>query len=89
MSRAIEVLCLCAAACLAVPLNAAAADRAVVSCSVAIDYSLSGGTPELYRKDFVVSDESPYFDDFSSATRFREFAATVSKNGGDSVVTID
>lgn len=89
MSTTFRLLAACAAAaCLSVPTLASAGVTSV-SCSVSVDYLLNNNVGHAYRKDFVVSDESPYFDDFSSATRVREFSASVSKNGGDSVVTID
>jgi hypothetical protein len=77
-----------AAACLTVPAIATAGVTGV-SCSVAVDYTHNGALGHAYRKDFTVTDEAPFFDDFSSVTRIRQFAATVSKNGGDSVVSID
>lgn len=89
MSRTFEFLCLCAAASLAVPLNAAAADRAALSCSVAIDHSLSGGTPELYRKDFVVAPGVSFVDDFSTPLRQKQFTASAAREAGNLVVSID
>lgn len=89
MARTLEVLCLCAAAGLALPINASAADRAAVSCSVAIDYSLSGGAPELYRKDFVVEPGASFVDDFSTPLRQKQFTASAAREAGNLVVSID
>lgn len=89
MSTTHRLLAACAAAaCLSVP-TLASAGVTTVSCSVSVDYTRNGAIGHAYRKDFVVSDEAPYFDDFSSATRIRQFGATVSRNGGDAVVSID
>ena len=89
MSTLPRLLAACAAAvCLTTPAIATAGVTRV-ACSVSVDYTRNGAVGHAYRKDFVVTDETPYFDDFSSATRVRQFGATVSRNGGDSVVSID
>lgn len=77
-----------AAACLCAPAIASAGVTGV-NCSVAVDYTRNGALGHAYRKDFTVTDEAPFVDDFSSATRIRQFSAAVSRNGGDSVVSID
>ena len=81
-------LALAAAAALALPLSATAGET-TVACSVAVDYVLNGNPLQLYRKDFVVSENAAYFDDFSTSTRFRTFNASATRQNGDTVVTID
>jgi hypothetical protein len=89
MSRAIKWFSVCMTAMgFALPTYANA-DNVTVSCSVAVDYSLDGTTlVENYNKDFVV-DAGGFVDDFSTPTRTKIFTASVARQAGDVVVTID
>ncbi|MFO1328428.1 MAG: hypothetical protein U1F56_13790 [Rubrivivax sp.] len=68
---------------------AQAADNPAVGCSVGVDYQRNNVLGHAYRQSFVVDTLTPYVEDFSSATRIREFRATVSRAGSDVVVNID
>jgi hypothetical protein len=76
-----------AASGLAAPF-AAQADVAA-SCNVAVDHLVNGNLVEQYTKDFVVQEGVAFFDDFSTPTRFKQFRATVARQGRDVVVAID
>jgi len=80
--------CLTAAA-LAASSGAGAAENTAVACSVAVDYLHDGSPVEQYRKDFVVLQGAPFVDDFSTTLRSKEFTATVVKEAGNLVVSID
>jgi hypothetical protein len=43
---------------------------------------------ETYQRNFVVSEGSPFSDDFSTATRFKFFDASMTRVNGASVVSI-
>lgn len=90
MHPTLKLLCTCTAlASLAAPLHAGAAERAAVSCNVAIDYSLNGGAAELYTKDFVVDPGASFVDDFSTQLREKRFTASAAREAGNLVVSID
>lgn len=90
MSNLISALPLCvAAAFLSAPMHANAAPTAVVACTVAVDYVHDGTVAESYRKDFVAEQGVGFVDDFSTPTRQKRFTASVAKDGGDAVVSID
>jgi hypothetical protein len=74
---------------LVLPQVASAKDNLKVSCSVTVDYTLNGGAPEAYRKDFSVSPGVGFIDDFSTALRQKEFRASAAREGGNVVVSID
>ena len=82
------VMAACAAA-----MNAAHADsksdaRANVACNVAINYSQNGVLAQSYSRDFVVTLGTAFAEDLSTATRQREFNATLAPEGGNLVLTI-
>ncbi|TXH72320.1 MAG: hypothetical protein E6Q88_06475 [Lysobacteraceae bacterium] len=52
-------------------------DNDAMACTVSVEYLRSGTARLTYNKDFVVGPNSPFSDDFSSATRLRFFDATV------------
>lgn len=90
MSNVVHLFRICAAAAsLAVPLAATAAERTSVACGVAIDYSLNGGSAESYSRDFVVEPGAPFVDDFSTALRQKQFTASIAREAGNLVVSID
>lgn len=73
---------------LAAPAVSHAAQIEPQQCTVSIVYSLSN-TPRLtYDRTFVVGLDSPYSEDFSTATRFRFFDAFLIDDNGTPVVTI-
>jgi hypothetical protein len=80
--------CLSAAS-LAIPTNVNAQQQASAACSVAVDYVYNGTIAEQYRKDFVVNQGVVFVDDFSTPTRDKTFTATVAKDGGNLVVSVD
>ena len=57
-------------------------DNDAMQCSVSVEYLRSGALRLNYTKDFVVAPNAPFNDDFSSATRFRFFDATVTYVNG-------
>ena len=92
MSPSIHRLCLPALLALSsatLTAPAIAADNPTVACSVGVDYLRNNVLGHAYRQQFVVDTTAPFFEDFSSATRFREFRATVARVGSDVVVSID
>ena len=76
----------CVVAAFAIATNAVAAGA---SCRVAVDYSLDATTVESYRKDFVVEPGVDFVDDFSTQTRFKEFSASATSDGDETVVSIN
>lgn len=65
----------------------------VVSCVVELVYEFRAqngsllGT-ETYLKEFTVSQDSGFVDDYSTPTRFKEFSANVSQVGREVIVDI-
>jgi len=78
-----------ALACLAAPVYVLAADKVVVSCSANVDYLLDGAVAEPYHKDFVVQPGVAFTDDFSTSTREKIFTASLGRDAGNLVVSID
>jgi len=60
-----------------------------VSCSVSVDYQVNNAPVETYAKDFVVQPGTGFTDDFSTNLRAKFFNASVAKEGGNIVVSID
>ena len=60
------------------PAAAMAADRPRdVACTITVSHSINNGVPQVYTRDFPILDSTPYFDDFGSSFRIREFNASV------------
>ncbi len=57
-------------------------DNDIMSCSVSVEYKRNNVSRLVYTKDFLVSPGTPFSDDFSTATRFRFFDATVARVNG-------
>lgn len=70
------------------PSFAHAASAKPVTCSVKIDYKVNGALRYVYSKDFVVSPNAPFEDDFSTFTRERFFSATA-REVSDGRTTVD
>lgn len=62
---------------LAAPSLASAAPTDPQTCTVAVTTTLNNTTSLVYNQTFTVSTTTPYFDDFSTATRFRFFDASM------------
>jgi NAD(P)-dependent dehydrogenase (short-subunit alcohol dehydrogenase family) len=60
-----------------------------VSCSVSVDYQVNNAPVEAYTKDFIVQPGAAFEDDFSTNLRAKFFNASVAKEGGNIVVSID
>lgn len=89
MSKFMRFLWVCAlAASVSVPAYTHASQNGRLACSVSIDYVLNNVLRQSYQKDFVIDPNTPFSDDFSTATRFRFFDASTTRQSGDSVVTI-
>lgn len=73
---------------LAMPLAAQAVGPAA-SCTVSVDYVYNGAVAEPYVKEFVVESGVTYTDDFSTTTRTKVFTASIGKEAGKPVVSID
>jgi hypothetical protein len=71
------------------PLSAQAVDQLRVSCSVAVDSDLNGVPQDSYHKDFVAVGGVPFSEDLSTALRSKFFTASVTREAGKPVVTID
>ena len=72
----------------------ARADKdAGVTCFVDVVVETRGSTGtvlrETYQKEFVLAEGVPFFDDFSTRTRFKFFDASLSKENGDSTISIN
>ncbi|MCB1745320.1 MAG: hypothetical protein KDK91_33440 [Gammaproteobacteria bacterium] len=65
---------LCAAA-----LSNAAEAALDTACSVSVTATRDGAVVETYTTDFSVARNVPFFDDFSTATRQKEFRASVTR----------
>ncbi len=60
-----------------------------MACTVTVEHKRGNVTNLVYTRDFVVAPSTPYSDDFSTATRFRFFDATVARvNGSPEVVFV-
>lgn len=75
-------------AALAAPSLASAAPTDPLTCTVAVTSTLNNTTALVYNQTFTVSTTTPYFDDFSTATRFRFFDASVTIEDNLPVVAI-
>ncbi|MEQ1514059.1 MAG: hypothetical protein ABL934_15435 [Lysobacteraceae bacterium] len=53
-----------------------------MACSVSVEYKRNNVSRLVYTKDFTVAPDAPFSDDFSTATRFRFFDATVARVDG-------
>lgn len=54
-----------------------------MACTVSVEHKRGNVTNLVYTRDFVVAPSAPYSDDFSTATRFRFFDATVARVNGN------
>lgn len=54
-------------------------DNDIMACTISVEYKRSNVSRLVYARDFVVGPNSPYTDDFSTATRLRFFDATVAR----------
>ena len=89
MSRSIQglsVFTIAAAAAFA-PAAHAADDAAI--CSVAVDYLRNGVISDAYRRDFVVVEGADFVDDQSTSLRSKRFTAKLTRNGGETLVSVD
>ena len=68
--------------------QAAQAAVASASCTVTADYSLNNSLVEPFSHTFVVNEGVTYSYDFSTQVRFKEMAATLSRVGNKSTVSI-
>lgn len=74
--------------------EAAAGDDNGVTCVLDIvvsNISQSGVivSQEVYQRQFFLPEGGFYFDDFSTRTRFKFFSASLTKNDGESTVSIN
>ena len=53
-----------------------------MACTISVEHKRGSVTTLVYTRDFVVAPSAPYTDDFSTATRFRFFDATVARVDG-------
>lgn len=88
------VVALAAEASAVVGTRAEAERQASVSCSIVVDYVFreQDGTvidTQPYQKDFVVQEGTDFVDDFSTATRLKEFRASVQRVGAEVVVSVN
>ena len=60
----------------------------IMACSVNVEYSRNNSVRLTYVKDFQVSLNTPYSDDFSNTLRFRFFDANMTVEDGLPVVHI-
>lgn len=72
----------------AVSAPASAAQIEPQACTVNITHTFGQTIVLNYTRDFVVGLDSPYSEDFSTATRFRFFDAFLEDSNGTPVVTI-
>ena len=69
--------------------TATASDRPdAMNCSVTVTYALSGVPRLTYAKEFTVTTDAPFSDDFSTATRIRWFDASLALEDGTPVVSM-
>jgi hypothetical protein len=59
-----------------------------MDCSVSVEYKRNNVSRLVYTKDFTVAPDAPFSDDFSTATRFRFFDATVARVDGTPEVAV-
>jgi hypothetical protein len=76
------------AAVIAAPIAVNASELRTVACSVTINYLVNDVVRAPYQKDFVLTPDAAFTDDFSTVTRFRFFDAATHLDDGDTVVTI-
>lgn len=77
-----------AATALATSSGVQAGQARSLSCSVTVDNLLNGAARYAYQKAFDLLPDTPFSDDFSSATRFRFFDAWSYLDAGRTVVAI-
>lgn len=77
-----------ALAALAAPAIVHADEINPMDCSVSVVYSLNNVERLRYERAFIVGLDSPYSEDFSTATRLRFFDAFLTDNDGVPQVTI-
>ncbi|MGE3844052.1 MAG: hypothetical protein AB7I50_20970 [Vicinamibacterales bacterium] len=77
-----------AATFVAVPTVSHAAQLDPMQCSVSVQHRINNTVVLNYVKDFVVGVDSPFNDNFSSATRFRFFDAFLTSENGTPIVRI-
>lgn len=58
-----------------------------MACDITVEHMRGNVMSLTYTRDFLVAPSTPYSDDFSTATRFRFFDATVERIDGSPVVT--
>lgn len=92
MSKLMNALLIAAAAtALSSPAMAASGSgnegNDTMACDITVEHMRGNVISLTYTRDFVVSPSAPYSDDFSTATRFRFFDATVERIDGSPVVT--
>jgi hypothetical protein len=73
---------------LLLPQAAQAAGNDTFACTVSVEYTLNNVSTLTYVRAFQVGPTAPYSEDFSTATRFRFFDASVADVGGVPVVSI-
>lgn len=71
------------------PIQASADQVQNVFCSIVVDVLKPGGATESYQNNFYLQPGSDFFDDFSTATRIKEFSASLGFNAGKTNVTIN
>lgn len=85
-------LLFCLTAIVAIPQAYAASgpdpDGDAMACTVSVVYKRSGTIRMTYDKSFVVAPDAPFSDDFSTATRFRFFDASVERIDGAPQVAV-
>jgi hypothetical protein len=90
MYPSLKSLALCAAAAaMALPAVAQPVDRQAVACSITVDYTRNNILVERYLRDFVVTPDAPFVDDFGTRLRFKQFTATLTRVRADAVVAFD
>lgn len=93
--RGFALLCLALGATLAAPVQAANTKDAVL-CTLGVEYQrlAAGGVlagTMTHSSTFAVTPGAPepYFEDFGTALRFRDFTATVTPGPSDAVIQVD
>lgn len=90
MNKFASLFLACAAATgLALPIPALAAENTAAACSVSVDYVVNGTLADQYQKDFLVEQGTTFVDDQSTRLRAKTFTATVAKDAGKVVVSVD
>lgn len=75
-------------------VDAAKQKTSSASCTIDVTYTMQAqdGTVlsvQNYSKAFVVTEGVPFIDDFSTATRFKEFSASLTQVAGEQIVSIN